>query len=94
MVKTASQQEVKIGEPTQLTDLVTNHEDMKKNLVKKGKFAEWFSIILITPLDLIAKKIICSAYNILTEPISNNNNKVNTKTNGSFGGNTKPVQQR
>ena len=36
MVKTASEQKQKIGEPEQLTDLVATHEDMKKDMVKKG----------------------------------------------------------
>ena len=35
MIKTASEQEEKIGDPNQLSDAIDKHEEMKKTL-KKG----------------------------------------------------------
>ena len=38
MVKTASEQESKIGDPVQLSDFIQNHEVMKNELkARKGK---------------------------------------------------------
>ena len=38
MVKTASEQEIKIGSPDQLSDAIDTHDALKKTMKKKGSY--------------------------------------------------------